>query len=152
GFQIWNEPNMAANPENTTLDVVQNPANYVEMLARAHNVVENLAPGKLVLNAATTSINQNFPHSLDYNKGMREAGAQSFLDVWAIHYYGEQFERVIQPDGVREFLRGIGGRVWVTESGRQGVTAQLAYGETAWPFLLEKIPNIERIYIYQFTE
>jgi len=64
GFQIWNEPNAAVNPDNTLLGLVTAPSNYVEMLARASSIIRDIAPGKLVVTAATTSINQNFPASL----------------------------------------------------------------------------------------
>lgn len=152
GWQVWNEPNMTANPDNTVLDVALNPANYVEMLARAYSRAKSVNPSKLVLNAATTAINQNFPESIDYNRAMRDAGAQQFVDRWAVHYYGKQYENVERNGGVKDFLKGLNQGVWVTESGAQGVNSQLAYGEQAWPFLLDKIENIERIYQYQFAE
>lgn len=151
-WQLWNEPNMASNPDNSTLGIQASPANYVEMLAFGSNAVSENAPGKLLLNAATTSINQNFPETLDYNRGMREAGAQSFVSAWAIHYYGKQYENVIRSGGVADFLNGLGKPIWVTESGAQGVNSQLAYGETTWPFLSDKINAVDRIYIYQFAE
>ena len=151
-WQLWNEPNMASNPDNTTLDVQNSPANYVEMLAFGSNAISENAPGKLLINAATTSINQNFPETLDYNRGMRDAGAQSFISAWAIHYYGKQYENVVRSGGVADFLNGLGKPIWVTESGAQGVNSQLAYGETTWPFLSDKISGVDRIYIYQFAE
>lgn len=152
GFQIWNEPNMVENAMNSTLDVATSPTNYVEMLALAHNVIKDVAPDKLVVSAATTAINQNYPSSLDYNRAMRDAGAQNFLDVWGVHYYGKQFENVVRSNGVRDFLEGLSSRIWITESGERGVSSQLAYAEQVWPFLLDKIPEIERIYIYQYSE
>jgi hypothetical protein len=152
GWEIWNEPNMVADPDTTTLDIGVNPVNYVELLARAYSVAKSIAPSKLVLNGATTAINQNYSETLEYNEQMRDAGAQQFLDKWAIHYYGKQYENVQRSGGVKDFLNGLTRGVWITESGAQGVNDQLAYGEQAWPFLLDEIPGIERIYIYQFTE
>jgi hypothetical protein len=152
GFQIWNEPNMVVNPDNITLGFATDPAAYVELLARANNVVRSVAPGKLIVSAATTAINQNYSETLDYNRGMRDAGAQEFIDVWAVHYYGRQFENVIRSGGVEEFLNGLARPIWVTESGAQGVNEQLGYGEQVWPFLVDRIANLERIYVYQFTE
>lgn len=151
-WEIWNEPNMVSNADNTTLQLSGGPANYVEMLARAYSVSKDLAPSKKVVSASTTAINQNFPGSLDYNKSMQAAGAENFLDIWGIHYYGKQFENVARPEGVGDFLNGLTKPIWVTESGEQGVNKQLAYGEQTWPFLLDEIGGIERIYIYQFTE
>lgn len=152
GWEIWNEPNMLSDPDNSTLVIATSPENYVEMLAAASSVIRDVAPGKSVINAATTAINQNFPGSLDYNRAMRDAGALSFVDRYAVHYYGRQFENVLGDGRVAEFLNGLDKPIVVTESGAQGVNEQLAYGEQVWPFLIERIPGIERIYIYQFTE
>lgn len=152
GWQIWNEPNMLSNPDNQLLDMAENPENYVELLAKAHAACKSIAPNRLVVNAATTAINQNFPGSLDYNQRMVDAGIEGFLDRYAVHYYGRQFENLVRPDGVRDFLRQRAAPIWVTESGAQGVNNQLAYGEQVWPYLIEQVPGIQRIYVYQFTE
>lgn len=152
GWQIWNEPNNPSFAENTTIGVVDNPENYVELLAASQSIAKDLTPNKLVLNAATTAINQNFPDTLRYNRAMRDAGARELVDVWAMHYYGRQFENVVRSGGVEDFIDGLNLPVWVTESGAQGVNSQLAYGEQVWPYLIEKMPSIERIFIYQFTD
>lgn len=152
GWEIWNEPNMVSEVDNQTLGLVDSPENYVELLAMAHSVIKSISPNKLVINAATTAINQNFPDSLDYNQRLVAAGGENFIDRYNVHYYGRQFENVVVPGGVAEFLNGRAAPIWVTESGAQGVNNQLAYGEQVWPFLLEKVPAIARIYIYQFTE
>lgn len=152
GYQIWNEPNTTLFPENITMGFVNDPVAYVELLAFSHSIIKSISPNALVLNAATTAINQNFPESLDYNRAMRDAGALSFVDRWAIHYYGKQFENVVRSGGVEDFLNGLGIGIWVTESGAQGVNSQLAYGEQVWPFLQEEIGGIERIYQYQYAE
>ncbi|MCI5065190.1 glycoside hydrolase family 5 protein [bacterium] len=154
GFQIWNEPNMVSNGQNATLDVLGNEGavNYVEMLARAANVVRENAPGKLVVNAASTAIAQNFSETLDYNRAMRDAGIYEFIDIFAIHYYGKQFENLVRSGGVRGFLNSVPKPIWVTETGAQGVNEQLPYGEEVWPYLREQIPGIDRIYVYQFTD
>lgn len=152
GFQIWNEPNMASNRSNAVLSLDQSAENYVELLMMASNVVRAEAPGKLVVSAATTAINQNYPETLNYNRRMRDAGLQSVADVYAVHYYGRQFENVLQDGGVADYLNGLDRAIWVTESGAQGVNEQLAYGEQVWPFLQDEIPGIQRIYVYQFTE
>ncbi len=152
GFEIWNEPNMIANAENQVMGFAESPETYADFFKKASALVRNLAPGKLCINAATTAINQNFPSSVDYNRRMRDAGVADFTDVWNVHYYGRQYEKVITDGGVADFLNGLNKTVWITESGAQGVNNQLAYGEQAWPFLIDKIPSIQRIYIYQFTE
>ncbi|NMC64421.1 MAG: cellulase family glycosylhydrolase [SAR324 cluster bacterium] len=151
GWQVWNEPNMQSNPENALLGF-NNPENYVEMLGLAYSVAKDLSPSKLVINAATTAINQNFPETRDYNRAMRDAGADNFVDVWAIHYYGKQFENIVREGGVADFCNGLNKEIWITESGAMGVNEQLAYVEQAWPYLSEKIDRLGRIYYYQFTE
>lgn len=151
GFQIWNEPNQDNQP-NRNLGLQDSAPNYVELLKLGNAVVQSIAPTKLVVTAATTAINQNYPNSINYNRAMRDAGAQDHSDIWAIHYYGKQYENLIRSGGVRDFANGLSKPIWVTESGAQGVNKQLAYGEEVWPYLQEKIPGIQRIYQYQFTE
>jgi hypothetical protein len=152
GFELWNEPNMESNNSNQILGFAGSPETYAAFFSAAAGVARSAAPGKLVLNAATTAINQNFPDTQNYNERMRDAGVLANTDVWNIHYYGRQYENVIQKGGVADFLNGLGKPVWVTESGAQGTDKQLEYGEQTWPFLLDKSSAIQRIYIYQFTE
>ena len=152
GFEIWNEPNMESDSDNVLLGVSTDAGNYVEMLGFAYSVIKDVAPSKNVVSAATTAINQNYPHSIKYDKDMKDAGAEEFLDIWGVHYYGKQFENVVQDGGVEDFLNSLSKPVWVTESGAAGVNEQLAYVEQVWPFLQERIPGIERFYYYQFTE
>ncbi len=152
GFQIWNEPNAAGRFDNSVLELDTNAVNYLELLAQSHAAIKRIAPGKLVLNAATTAINQNYPSTLDYNRALRDNGVLNFIDVFAIHYYGRQYENVVRNGGVQDFLGSMGNRIWVTESGAQGVTEQLKYVEQTWPFLSERIPAIERFYYYQMYE
>lgn len=151
GWEIWNEPNTQGG-DNDIMEISASPENYVEMLAAAFSISRDLAPSKLVLNAATTAINQNYPDSLNYNRGMRDASALSFTDRWNVHYYGKQYENVVRGGGVADFLNGLPKEIWVTESGAQGVNSQLEYGQRVWPFLIDKIPGIARIYQYQFAE
>lgn len=151
-IEIWNEPNMLSNDDNSIIEVAQSPSNYVELLGFAYSIVKDIAPRLRVVSAATTAINQNFPATKSYNQDMQTAGAEAFADVWGVHYYGKQFENVVRNNGVQDFLNSIRLPVWVTESGAQGVNEQLPYVETTWPFLQEKIPGIERFYYYQFSE
>jgi hypothetical protein len=151
GFQIWNEPNNPSFSENLTLDVLTKPDNYVDLLARAHGVVKAVAPTKKVVNAATTAIAQNFPNTLNYNKSLVSAGILSFTDVFAIHYYGKNPERVLFG-GIADFLQSISKPIWITETGMKGVNKQREYAERIFAFLKSQVPGIERIYLYQYTE
>jgi hypothetical protein len=152
GYQIWNEPNNPSFAENETLDVLTKPQNYVELLALGHSAVKGISPRKKVVNGATTAIAQNFPATLNYNKAIIDAGALNFTDVFAIHVYGKNVERVLLPGGVAEFVNSIPKPIWVTETGAQGVNKQLEYAERVFPFLKKNMPGIGRIYIYQYTE
>ena len=151
GWQIWNEPNMESDSDNQLLGFVDEPANYVAMLSEAYDVIRDLAPQDKVIAAATTAINQNYPTTFDYNKDLKTAGIESVCDIWSMHYYGAQYERLLFL-GISTFLQKIDKPIWVTESGSQGVTTQLEYGRRTWPLLVKTVPSIARIYIYQFTE
>ena len=151
-WQIWNEPDNTVVPSDIVLDL-EDPANYFELLSMGSSVVRALDPSRLVLNAATRSIQQGGGGNLNYNKILQELGAESLVDIWAIHYYGEQFEQVVRGGGVADFVNSLSRPVWVTESGEVGPDRQRAYVETVWPFLDEKMPGrIERFYYYQFGE
>jgi len=152
GFQVWNEPNNPDFAENETMEVLNSPTNYVELLAVSQAAIRSVAPRKKVINAATTAIAQNYPATLNYNKEMVNAGLLSFTDAFAIHYYGKNYDRMAIPGGVGDFLKGISKPVWVTESGAQGVNKQREYAQRIFPFLKSSIPALRRIYIYQFTE
>lgn len=151
GFQIWNEPNMLANPDNTTLDIADSPENYVELLAFADSYIKDKAPKKKVVNAATTAINQNYPDTLNYNKALVDSGMLLITDVFAFHYYGKSVEQMILGGG-RDFIRNINKPIWVTESGEKGTLKQKEYAQRIFPFLLDLSSQVKRVYIYQFTE
>lgn len=151
GYEIWNEPDLDEISGDAAL-VLADPVNYFELLSLGAPVVKAASPQKLVLNAATESINQEFPGNLNYNKTLVELGALNLVDVYNIHYYGQQFERVIGGDGIADFLNGLGKLIWLTESGEVGVNNQLKYVEETWPFLRERIGNLDRIYYYQYGE
>ncbi|MBN8548616.1 MAG: cellulase family glycosylhydrolase [Deltaproteobacteria bacterium] len=151
-YQIWNEPNDSGNPHNTTMGIQDSPSAYVEMLQQARTVVRKQKKKKQVINAATTAINQGYPRALDYNNAMLAAGAEQFVDAWAVHYYGSHYENVLRPGGVEDSLNQVQKPIWLTESGAQGINEQREYVERTWPFLKERIPGIARFYLYQFTE
>lgn len=149
-FEIWNEPDHATLAADVAL-ALEDPANYVSMLGYASGKLRNIQPRKIIVNAATESIQQSFPTHLNYNRKMKDLGAEDFVDVWNVHYYGKGYESVVTSNGVADFLGGIGKPVWVTESGEQGPNNQLAYVETTWPFLQDKASNIERFYYYEYA-
>ena len=151
GFEVFNEPERVVVASDTALGLTS-ADNYFEMLRLGAASIRANAPGKKVLNAATESIQQNYPTKLDYNRRLRDLGAVDLVDVWNIHYYGTSYENVVISNGVASFLNSLGKPIWVTETGQQGPDKQLAYVETAWPFLKQKISSIERFYYYQYTD
>jgi Glycosyl hydrolase catalytic core len=151
-FQFWNEPNDRNNPHNTTMAFTESPANFVEFTAIASNASKEIAPRKLVVSAATTSIIQNFPRTLRYNQSLVEAGILPLIDVFGVHVYGSSYENLALPNSAGDFLRTVSKPIWVTESGAQGVLKQREYAQRMFPYLLGKYPAIKRVYIYQFTE
>lgn len=150
GWEIFNEPDIVTVPADEALGL-RDPNNYLELLRFASPAIAAIDPGKFRVIAATTSIQSNFPNPLNYTIALRDGGAQALVDRWNIHYYGEQFENVVRPTGLQDFLATISLPVWVTESGKQGAE-QLRYVRTVWPFLKEKSPNIERFYYYQYAD
>jgi len=128
------------------------PANYFDLLVKGYQAGKSIAGNKLIIMAATTSIQRNFPNVLRYNQALRDLGADGFTDIWNVHYYATSYESVVTNNGIGDFLNGISKPIWVTESGEQGPNKQLSYVETAWPFLQSKINGIQRFYYYQFGE
>ncbi|MCB0328986.1 MAG: hypothetical protein KDD70_04970 [Bdellovibrionales bacterium] len=150
-FQVWNEPNIDL-PESSYLDVKDSPEHYIELLRRSYRYIKRRAKGKEVVSAATTSIIQNYPETLQYNEALYSLGAEDYLDIWGVHIYGTSVERFLLPGGPTDFLNQLSKPIWVTESGRQGVNEQLNYVERVWPYLRSIVPGIDRLYFYQFTE
>ncbi len=151
GWEVFNEPDLITVASDASLELIE-PSNYFELLGFASEVLRTTDPTRLIVMAATSSIQQNYSSHLDYNKELKELGTENLIDIWNIHYYGEQFENVVRNGGVESFLDSLSVPIWITESGEQGPNNQLPYVETAWPYLREKVPGIDRIYYYQFAE
>jgi hypothetical protein len=150
GWEVWNEPDFPLLPADRVLEL-ELPENYIELLAAASPAIRSLDPTRLVVLAATRSIQQNYPVALNYNRRMRDLGARDYVDIWNVHYYGKQFENVVKNNGVAEFLSSISKPIWITESGEQGPNNQLKYAETTFPYLTKQIKNIDRIYWYEYA-
>ncbi|MCB0336160.1 MAG: cellulase family glycosylhydrolase, partial [Bdellovibrionales bacterium] len=150
GFQVFNEPNSEAFFENYVMSTVNSPRNYLELLKRSSRFIKRRAKKKKVVGAATSSIIQNFPETLNYNQTLRDAGIESLVDVFSIHVYGSSLERYYL--GIGDFLASLARPIWVTESGQQGVLEQLEYVERVWPFLKGEHPAIERFFYYRYAD
>lgn len=150
GWEIWNEPDLTVVASDAVLGLEQ-AENYAELIGLASAVSRQLSPNKKVVLGATSSIQQNFPQILDYNKKLRNLGVANLVDVWGVHFYGKQYEKVVQGKGVADFLNSLDKPIWVTESGEQGPNNQRDYVERTWPFLSEEIPRIDRFYYFIFA-
>lgn len=150
GWEVFNEPDVVTVPTDADLELAD-PANYLELLRESFNAIRQIDPERLVVMAATRSIQQDWPNNFNYNRTLRDLGVLDFTDVYNIHYYGQQFEKVVARNGVRDFLNGVGKPIWITESGELGPNNQLAYVETVWPFLDEEINGIDRFYYYEYA-
>lgn len=150
GWEVWNEPDDITLASDSVLGLTD-PANYFELLSLSSGVIRATDPSSLVVVAATRAINQEHPLRINYNQALLELGAVNLVDVWNIHYYGEQFENVVKDNGVKNLLNAIPRPTWITESGQQMPDQQLAYVETAWPFIRREISSIDRIYYYEYA-
>ena len=150
-WEIWNEPDMSDNPDNVTLQLSDSPQNYLALLEGAAAAIERITPRKLIVSAATRSINQDYPNTLNYNVALKEGGLEELADVVGVHYYGKQYEKLLLG-GISDYLNSLVKPIWITESGEQGNTEQLAYVEEVWTLLQQSVPKISRFYYYQFTE
>jgi hypothetical protein len=152
GFQIWNEPDDASNPDNVLLKFDSDPGEYLKLVKYAKRIRDRFATKKKIVSAATRSISENFPETLEYNEELVSLGLEDLVDVFAIHYYKERLETLLIPGGTLDFMQSIEKPIWITESGAKGVNEQKEYARRLWPYLLAQVPTLKRIYIYQFTE
>ncbi|MGH7823164.1 MAG: glycosyl hydrolase, partial [Candidatus Binatia bacterium] len=103
-----------------------------------------------VVGAASLPINTSFPEHLDFNRRMVELGILDFIDIYNIHWYSVQLERLLL--GIEDFLDGIPKPIWCTESGIQGSTRQLGFAEEVFPALDDHLDRLERIYIFTYFD
>lgn len=150
-FQIWNEPNMVANPDNETLGVLE-PERYIELLKAGYQQGKRINRRAKIVSAATTAINQDYPKTLSYARALRDGGLERFCDVVAIHYYGSHLENVVRPKGAGDYIESLKKQIWMTESGAKGYTKQKEYVRRYWSWLEREYPQIKRMYYYQFTD
>jgi len=151
GWEIWNEPDAFCNGNVAPPGVLDcSPGDYVDLVSRVAPAIRARS-GALVVGAASTSINQSFPHNFDYNKDMVGAGLLNFVDVYGFHWYSSQLEK-LTFGGIADFLNGTGKPVWCTESGERGSTDQLGHASDVFPALDDKIDRLERIYIFTYFD
>lgn len=152
GYQIWNEPNMEAHEDNVVMGFVKSPLKYLRLLGSCYESSKTINPNKKILNAATTSISQNYPETLNYNRILIKNRVCDVVDIFAVHWYGNKLEKLHRPNGIIETLNGVNKPIWMTESGKSGQKGQKEYVKTVWPYLFKKIPNLQIIFYYIYYE
>lgn len=151
GWQIGNEVDASSSHENEDYSFVSKPAFYMEVMYDVASYSKRVAPNKLVVGAATSSIIQNFPDTLKYNQKMKEFGEERLVDVWAIHYCGESPWSLLRPGGVLDFLQSIKKPIWITKMSCDNQQNHIQYFEKHVNFLELKVPNIQKFFIYQYN-
>ena len=149
GYQIWNEPNDASNDDNGILGF-SDPQKYFELVQKAAPAIKAISPNKLVLNASTTSIIQNYRDTISYNEKLMSLGIESYIDKYAFHYYGDPYTTLLRPYGALEFLKSVSIPLWVTEVGTPHFDKHSSYAKIKIPYLLSRLGNLERVFWYQF--
>jgi len=86
-YQIWNEPNLAAEWGNQPVD----PKAYVSLLRIAYQKAKQADPNALILSAPLAQTTETGPlnlNELDYLNGMYAAGAKDYFDILSANAYG----------------------------------------------------------------
>ena len=146
GWQLGNEVNTDMFHDNITFGF-RDPVSYLAFVQSIAANAKTIAPDKLVVAAATTSIIQNFPNTLDFNKQM--AALQDHVDAVAVHYYGANAWGLLKPGGVLDFLIGVKKPLWFTEIGTDKTNKHKSYFLKHLAFLDDKL-HIEKFFWYQY--
>ena len=148
GYQIGNETNDGS--EENKIYGFDKPENYAYIFKKACAIVRGINHNVIVTNSATTSVVQNFPNTIKYNRGMIDAGILDFVDVFSFHYYGDSYWNFYRPGGAYRFLKTINKEMWITEIGCNDVNRHKSYAFEKIGYLREKFHNISIVLWYQY--
>ncbi len=119
GWELENEP------ENFLQWTAQE---YVDWLRDVAPLVRNTAGrDQKIIAASTRPMVQDFPNTLNYNKDMISAGLLDEVDVFNMHVYTKQYEKLPSVEEVFATAQSRGAEVWVTEVGENELADQLSY-------------------------
>lgn len=126
----------ANDPKVIAWELENEPENFLQWTAQQYvDWVKDVAPlvrntagrdQKLVA-AATRPMVQDFPNTLNYNKDMISAGLLDEVDVFNMHVYTKQYEKLPSVEEVFTSAQSRGAEVWVTEVGENELADQLSY-------------------------
>ncbi len=126
----------ANDPKVIAWELENEPENFLQWTAQQYvDWVKDVAPlvrntagrdQKLVA-AATRPMVQDFPNTLNYNKDMISAGLLDEVDVFNMHVYTKQYEKLPSVEEVFTSAQSRGAEVWVTEVGENEIADQLSY-------------------------
>lgn len=151
GYEVWNEPDEIVLPSDGVLRLNE-PNIYFHLLEMCSIYSKSIDNKKLILNAATFAITQRYPKALEYNKTLKQLGAESLVDKWNIHFYGKQYVDVFKTDGILEFLQSLKVPIWISETGCRNQNNQLLYFQNTYSLLEEHVKNIEYYFWYILTD
>jgi len=154
GYQIGNEPNSDMFIDNVKMQLIEHPENYIRLLYPIYDMSRKINKNKLIISAATTSIVQNYPDTMKYNKMLIELNIHKFCDVYAIHYYADSWRgyfNLLRPGRVLELIKKIRRPICITEIGTGEFNEHKKFARTRIPFLFKKIKNLRYVFWYKFT-
>ncbi len=126
----------ANDPKVIAWELENEPENFLSWTAEQYvDWVKANAPAvraaagrsqKLVA-AATRPMVEDYPNNLNYNKDMINLGLLDEVDVFNMHVYSKQYEKVPAVQQVVSTAQSHGVEVWVTEVGDNTLADQLSY-------------------------
>jgi hypothetical protein len=148
GFQIGNEINSDIDGNNY-YEFPKYVENYVYVAQQVRPYIERV--NKKFYMAATTSILQNYPKTLLYNRGLLKYHQKlNLFDVFCIHWYGDSWFSIFTNNGVLNFIDTISLPISITELGHDSPKHHVKYFRRNVPFLFAKIENLLNIFWYQY--
>lgn len=126
----------ATDPKLVGWELENEPENFLGWTAQQYvDWVKGVAPdvrsvmgaGKKLVAGATRPMVQDYPNNLNFNKDMIAAGLLDEVDVFNMHVYTKQYEKVPSVEDVYADARAAGKEVWVTEVGENDLAEQLDY-------------------------
>lgn len=147
GFQIGNEINTAMFHDNTVYGFVNSPEIYVNVFGAIRKQID---PSIKLISSPTTSIIQNYPNTLKYNKTLRSLQIDEIADYYAFNYYGNSIIPACWFGGAIDFLNSLKCPVICTEFGSDNPSKHVDYFFKYGSFFQKNIKKLELTCWYQY--